>query len=340
MSRTVTGSYIIRPTSYNSYLSSGTFSNYFSTSPSAPSSWTTKMNISTQIGDNSDSTYYSDTGVSSSNSNAENVIMNMTKTSGTVPAHEYKITKVSLNYRAKASTTTDGSRNLNLWFSIWNSNEGTTPTAAINAGHFGMKTGYASSSSLATATTSIATKTFNITSLTNGSYIANRFPNRLALCARAWKSSYLVPFSYWYLYDVWFEISWSYEEDPVKTYIYTDDGVTISGDASIAPGTHVIGESYIEDYVGETKSLTASVSEGREFDGWYINGVLISEELTITITMTSNDQVYAISKIRKVYVGPAPVKEVYVGTTLVEVYSGDEKIFGASELYGNATAVG
>lgn len=340
MPRTITGSYILRPTSQYGYRSSGTFTDWFYSS-SAPSNWTTNMNPGTKIGDNSDSTYYSDTGVTSSNANAENAIMNMTVASGTVPSVDYTITKVTLTYRAKASTTTDASRKLNIWNTLWYSggNKTYTPTACINAGRYGWKTAKLSTSSIATATSSIANYTSS--SSTSGSMPGGAFPDMHCICVQAYKTSGWVSFSSWQLYDLWYTVEYSYTEEEVKSYVYTDSGVALSGDATIAPGSSTFGESYIEDYAGETKSLTATVQEGYDFDGWYLNGQKVSEELTYVLTIAFGVQLYCIAKKRMVYVGQARVKEIYIGTTPVgEVYAGGEVIWGPSPLYGRATAVG
>ena len=76
------------------------------------------------------------------------------------------------------------------------------------------------------------------------------------------------------------------------------------------------------------------------FDGWYLNGVKVSSNQTYQLTIAANASLYAISKVRKIYVGTLQVKAVYVGTTECDVYDGTEKVFGESNEYANATAVG
>ena len=41
--------------------------------------------------------------------------------------------------------------------------------------------------------------------------------------------------------------------------------------------------------VGDTVSLTATINEGYNFEGWYINEVLLSDQLVCTYTVTNND---------------------------------------------------
>ena len=339
MSRTVTGSYVLRPTSQRTYRSSGTFSDWFYNS-SAPSSWTTNMNPGTKIGDNSDSTYYSDTGVSSSNSYAENAIMNLTVSSGTVPDVDYTIEQVTLTYRAKASTTTDGTRKLNIWNTIWycNGNHTYTPKACMDAGNYGWKSGVFSASGNATASTSITNR--STSDYSGGSMPGGAYPDMHAICVQAYKTSAWVSFSSWQLYDIWFTVEWSYEEPDVKTYLYTDEGTSISGAASVPAGSTTIGETFIEASSGETRTLVASTLPGYVFDGWYLNGVKVSSNQTYQLTIAANASLYAISKVRKIYVGTLQVQAVFVGTTECEVYDGSEKVFGESNEYANATAVG
>ena len=48
-----------------------------------------------------------------------------------------------------------------------------------------------------------------------------------------------------------------------------------------------------------------------------------------------------LTKKRKIFVGDYQVDEIYIGTTPVtEIYDGDTCIWGLSDLYGDATAVG
>ena len=91
---------------------------------------------------------------------------------------------------------------------------------------------------------------------------------------------------------------------------------------------------------GETKTLVATTLPGYVFDGWYLNGVKVSSNQTYQLTIAANASLYAISKVRKIYVGTLQVKAVYVGTTECDVYDGTEKVFGESNEYANATAVG
>jgi len=298
------------------------------------------MNPGTNIGDNSDSTYYSDTGVTSGNSNAENAIMNLTVSSGTVPDVDYTIEQVTMTYRAKASTTTDGSRKLNIWNTIWycNGNHTYTPKACMDAGNYGWKSGVFSSSSNATASTSITNRTTS--DYSGGAMRGGTYPDMHAICVQAYKTSAWVSFSSWQLYDIWFTVEWSYEEPDVKTYLYTDEGTSISGAASVPAGSTTIGETFIEASSGETRTLVATALPGYVFDGWYLNGVKVSSNQTYQVTIAANASLYAISKVRKIYVGTLQVKAVFVGTTECEVYDGSEKVFGESNEYANATAVG
>ena len=331
MPRTVTGSYTLRPTTYRQYISSGTFSNYFSTSVSAPGSWTTKMNFTTEIGDQSDSTYYSDTGVSSSNSYAENAIMNLHLSSGTVPQEDYQITKVKVNWRAQASAQTDGSRKLNIWNTIWDSGGYSgSPKSRIDNGAFGYMFASGSSSSVHTATTSIEDHSQTATSFENPTMTAGDFPDRLAICVQAYKTTGFVSFSWWRLYEVWIEVSYTYEKNvDVTASFATDDGCSIQYGGSTV--------TTLTEDEGTAVGLTAVVEEGYVFDGWYLNGTKVESGTTYTFTMAAVT-LYALTKIRKLYVADEQVQEVYCGTTPVEeIYSGDECIWGPSPLYSQAT---
>lgn len=335
MSKTVTGTYTLRPTTYRQYISSGTFSNYFSTSVSAPSSWTTKMNVTTEIGDQSDSTYYSDTGVSSSNTYAENAIMNLHLSSGSVPQEDYQITKIKVNWRAQASAQTDGYRKLNIWNTIWDSGGYSgTPKSRIDNGAFGHMLASGSSSSVHTATTSIEDHSQTATSFENPTINAGDFPDRLAICVQAYKTSGFVSFSWWRLYEVWIEVSYTYEKNvDVTATIKADSGTTVSGDATVQAGTN---EDITFDE-GTVVSLTATPSDGYVFDGWYSGGSKVAETTTYSFTISAA-VLYAISHKRNLYVGDARVKEVYIGTTKIgEIYSGDEPIWKDSELLAEAT---
>lgn len=339
MSRTVTGSYTLRPTSYRTYRSSGTFSDWFytSSSVSAPSTWRYNMNPGTKIGDNSDSTYYSDTGVTHINDYAENAIMNLTVSSGTVPSVDYSITSVTLTYRAKASTTTDASRKLNIWNTIWYSggNKSYTPTACISAGNFGWKTAKVSTYSVTTATTSIANYESSHTP-TDGDMPAGTYPDMHAICVQAYKTSALVSFSYWYLYDVWYTVEWSYTEDELTGTVYTDKGVAVTGGASVSAGT-TAGKSFA-GYAGDSKTMKARVLRGYEWDGWYDGTQKVSSDLSYSISMSDGLTLYALSKARNVFVGTEPAAAVYVGNTEVtEIDVGANRIWGDSPLLTAAT---
>ncbi len=328
MSRTVTGSYTLRPT-YSSYRSSGTFSDWFQNT-NAPSSWTSNMAVGTSIGDNSDSTYFNDTSVDTS-TDAKNCVLQLDVTAGTVPAYDYTITKVTFYYRNKTSNSTNATRVFRIWNTIWdrNGNAG-TPSSIMGEGRFGNMGFNGSTSSVSTGTTTVTTRSAEYTSLTNATMEGGLFPDRGALCIQAYKTSHYTSFSSYQLYDVWYVVEYTYQEPTDVTATFTsDDGCSIQYEGSTV--------STLTAEEDSTVSLTAVVGDGYEFDGWYLNGSKVSSSTTYTFTMAAVT-LYALTKVRKLYVGDAQVQEVYIGTTpAAEIYSGEELIWGPSPLYSTAT---
>lgn len=332
MSRTVTGTYTLRPTSYSSYRSSGAFTDWFSNN-NAPSNWTNNMPVGTNIGDGSDSTYYNDTSVSTS-TNAKNCIMNLTVTSGTVPEFEYDITKVTFYYRNKTSNSVNSSRIFRIWNTIYDFGTGGTPKALLNNGHF-CNMGFNGSN---TGSTSITTRSSEYSSFTNTRIAANDYPSKMALCTQAYKTSHLTSYNSYTLYDVWYVIEYSYVENETTVRYFDDDGVSVT-----ANGSALTSESTYQDYYKTAYPLVATLAPGHVFDGWYLNGVKVSSSLSYTYVFpkTGVDWLYCITKYRKIFVGTYQVDEIYIGTSPVgDIYDGNTKIWGNSPLYGDATSVG
>ena len=331
MPRTITGSYTLRPTTYSSYRSSGTFTDWFSNN-NAPSNWKNNMPVGTNIGDGSDSTYYQDSSVSTS-TNAKNCIMNLTVTSGTVPEFEYDITKVTFYYRNKASNSTSSNRIFRIWNTLYDHGHGGTPLNIHNNGYF-CNMGYNGSS---TASTSITTRSSSYTSFANTGMAANDYPSKMALCIQAYKTSHLTSFSSYTLYDVWYVVEYSYTEYEKSVQYRNDEGVVVT-----ANGSALDAVATYQDYKGVQYPLVATVNKGYILDGYYLNGQKVSDSENYTFTFNNDsDELYCITKKRKIFVGDYQVDEIYIGTTPVtEIYDGDTCIWGLSDLYGDATAAG
>lgn len=335
MARTVTGSYTLRPTKYSSYRSSGTFSDWFSNT-NAPSNWTNQMNVGTNIGDNSDSTYFNDNSVDTS-TDAKNCIMELDVTAGTVPAYDYTITKVTFYWRNKTSASTNNTRIFRIWNTIWDRNENAgTPASLRDDGRFCNMGFNGSTSSTSTGSTSVTTRSAGYTALTNPTMAAGTSPDRMALCIQAYKSSHLTSFNSYQLYDVWYIVEYTYQEPTeVTSTIRTDAGTSVSGDATLA--TNATGS--ITEEEGNLVTLTATSAAGYVFDGWYSGGVKVASTPTYSFTMAAATTLYALSKKRQIYVGTAQVKAIYIGTTEIgDVYIGTTKVYSESELLPTATS--
>lgn len=340
MPRTVTGTYILRPTSRRTYRSSGTFSDWFSTSVTAPSDWTNQLDVGTNIGDNSDSTYFNDSGVGVNSTEAKNAIMNMSVTSGTVPDVDYTITSVKLSFRNKTSSNTSNIRIFRIWNTLYFTDgyKTATPKAHNENGRFIWKHAVGSTSSVSVGTTSITTYSYDTPSeQANTSMPASEYPDLCAICVQAYKTSHFTSFNSYQLYDVWYEVSYSYTEYEKSVQYRNDEGVvvTANGNALDATATY-------QDYKGIQYPLVATVQPGYILDGYYLNGQKVSSSENYTFTFNNDsDELYCITKKRKIFVGDHQVDEVYIGTTPVsEIYDGDICIWGLSDLYGDATAVG
>lgn len=334
MSRTVTGTYTLRPTSYASYRSNDTWTNWF-VNTSAPSDWENQLNVTTQLGDNSDSTYYNNTSVDT-DQEARNCLLNLTVTSGQVPAYDYKVTQVKFYWRNKTSGATGSSRIFRIWDTIYekHSNLGTAKSL-MEDGYFGHM-GYAgSTSSTSTGTTSIKTYSSTYTSFVNDTIAAGLYPDRMALCVLAYKTSHYTSFNSYQLYDVWYEVSYTYEEPTDATVtITTDTGTSVSGDKTVAANS----TGTLTDEEGSLVTLTATPAAGYIFDGWYSGGVKVASTPTYSFSLAATT-LYAISKKRQIYVGTAQVQAIYVGTTEIgDVYIGTTKAYGDSELLPTATS--
>lgn len=333
MSRTVTGTYTLRPTSYASYRSNDTWTNWF-VNTNAPSDWKNQLKVTTQLGDNSDSTYYNNTSVDTGQ-DARNCLLNLTVTSGKVPAYDYKVTEVKFYWRNKTSGATGSSRIFRIWNTIYEKRDNLgTAKSLMEDGFFGHMGYNGSTSSTSTGTTSINTYSSTYTSFVNDTIAAGLYPDRMALCVLAYKTSHYTSFNSYQLYDVWYVVEYSYEEPTdVTATVKADSGTAVSGDATVQAGT-TANVTFDE---GTIVSLTAEPADGYVFDGWYSGGSKVAETTTYSFTISAA-VLYAISHKRNLYVGNAKVKEVYIGTTKIgEIYSGSEPIWKDSELLAEAT---
>lgn len=333
MSKTVTGTYTLRPTSYASYRSNDTWTNWF-VDTSAPSDWENQLNVTTQLGDNSDSTYYNNTSVDT-DQEARNCLLHLTVTSGQVPAYDYKVTQVKFYWRNKTSGATGSSRIFRIWDTIYEKHDMLgTAKSLMEDGYFGHMGYNGSTSSTSTGTTSINTYSSTYTSFVNDTIAAGLYPDRMALCVLAYKTSRWTSFNSYQLYDVWYEVSYTYEENiDVTATVKADSGTAVSGDATVQAGT-TANVTFDE---GTIVSLTAEPADGYVFDGWYSGGSKVAETTTYSFAISAA-VFYAISHKRNLYVGDARVKEVYIGTTKIgEIYSGSEPIWKDSELLAEAT---
>ena len=334
MSRTVTGTYTLRPTSYASYRSNDTFTNWF-VNTNAPSNWTNNLSVTTQLGDNSDSTYYNNTGVDT-DQEARNCLLNLTVTSGTVPAYDYRVTQLKFYWRNKTSGATGSSRIFRIWNTIYEKHDiAGSAKSLMEDGLFGNMGYDGSTSSVSTGTTSIKTYSSTYTSFVNDTIAAGLYPDRMALCVLAYKTSHYTSFNSYQLYDVWYKVSYTYEEPTDATAtIITDTGTSVSGDATVAANS----TGTLTDEEGSLVTLTATPAAGYVFDGWYSGGVKVASTPTYSFTMAAATTLYALSKKRQIYVGTAQVQAIYVGTTeIVDVYIGTTKAYGDSELLPTAT---
>lgn len=337
MPRTITGSYTLRPTKYSSYRSNDTFKNWF-VNTNAPSNWTNNLDCGTKIGDNSDSTYYNDSSVNTS-TNAKNCLMNLTVTSGTVPPIDYNITKVTFYWRNKTSGATNNSRIFRIWNTIYEKHDVAGSAASLmEDGYFGNMGFNGSTSSVSTGTTSIRTYSQQYTSFTHDAVIAGGlWPDKMAMCVQAYKTSHWTSFSSYQIYDVWYVVEYSYTEYEKTVQYKNDEGVVVT-----ANGRALDAAATYQDYKGVQYPLIATVNKGYILDGYYLNGQKVSDSENYTFTFDNDsDELYCITKKRKIFVGDHQVDEVYIGTTPVsEIYDGDTCIWGLSDLYGDATAVG
>ena len=331
MPRTITGSYTLRPTTYSSYRSSDNFSDWFQNS-NAPSNWYNNMPVGTNIGDNSDSTYYTDSSVDTS-TDAKNCIMNLDVTSGAVPEFDYTITKVTFYYRNRTSNSTSSNRIFRIWNTLYDFGHGGTPLDIHNNGYF-CNMGFNGSS---TGSTSITTRSAEYTSFANTGMAANDYPSKMALCIQAYKTSHFTSYNSYTLYDVWYVVEYSYTEYEKSVQYRNDEGVVVT-----ANGNTLDARATYQDYKGTQYPLVATVQPGYILDGYYLNGQKVSDSENYTFTFNNDsDELYCITKKRKIFVGDYQVDEVYIGTTPVsEIYDGDTCIWGLSDLYGDATAVG
>ena len=330
--RTITGTFRLRPNEYIRYLSGGTFGIYFDTSASTSgltngvprAGWNNEFSETgnTVLGDASDSTYVSITPPSGSifNWNASTkgwngqyklkVVMN------TVPEFTYTITSVTCSYRVAASAS--GTNNSNTIY-------------YVSLGSPGNNNSFISKwSSVDVQSNSIATYTF--TSTPNRVVTRDQYPDHFALCLASARSN-ISSLRWIRCYDVWFDVHYSYDESEEVVYFHRDSGVTVT-----TGGVDVPTNEYWA-WRHTTWDLTATVLPGYIWDGWYLNGQKVSSNLTYTYELYNNDQLYCITKPRKLFVGDYQVEEVYVGTNPIEeLYDGTKKLWGLSDLYEDATA--
>lgn len=332
--RTITGKYRLRPGRYIRYISSGTFGTYFDTSASTSgldngvprAGWNNAFSDTTgnTLGDVSDSTYVSITPPSGSllNWNASTKGWNgqygLTRVTGVTPEWNYTITSVTASYKVAASASGTSNSNTIYYVSLGAPNNNDTFISKW--------------SSVDVQDTSISTYTF--TSSPNYSVQRDNVPNHFALCLASARNN-LSSLRWIRCYEVWFDVSYSYVETEETVQFFRDDGCTVAvGETDVPTGSYTTWRH-------TTWDLTATVLPGYIWDGWYLNGQKVSSNLTYTYELYDNDKLYCITKPRKLFVGNYQVDEVYIGTSPVDsIYDGTEKLWGLSELYGDATAVG
>lgn len=335
MSRTVTGSYILRPSTWKRKLTS-TFSSYFSTDVAQPSgTWTNDADVEKNvIGDADDETKWSYPSISTSQ-NAYNCVMSLV-VEGDVPDVDYTVKSVKVHNRNRATTNTGSSNVLEHWFTIWYGagSSASVPTTRRSAGHFCAMHADSSTSQSGNSTTTLTTHTSTMTA-TNTDVPGGIHPDFVALCVSAYRPGGWFPsFTSYAIYDLWFVVEYTYvEKTDVTATVKADSGTAVSGDATVQAGT-TANVTFDE---GTIVSLTAEPADGYVFDGWYSGGSKVAETTTYSFTISAA-VLYAISHKRNLYVGDARVKEVYIGTTKIgEIYSGSEPIWKDSELLAEAT---
>ena len=110
--------------------------------------------------------------------------------------------------------------------------------------------------------TSINTYSSTYTSFVNDTIAAGLYPDRMALCVLAYKTSHWTSFNSYQLYDVWYVVEYSYEEPTdVTATVKADSGTAVSGDATVQAGT----TANVTFEEGTIVSLTAEPADGYVF---------------------------------------------------------------------------
>lgn len=321
--RVVTGQYVLRPTSKIGYISSGTFSNYFT--GDAPSSWTSALSVTdTALGDNSDSTYAQITPNVGARQTGRNMCFWVSPDSNTpVPEWDYRITSVSNIFRWAGSHEygTGLGRSGRIFSTLYDpSNASQAPKDSSfywqwwkdgdwndSIENVGSSNSYASGSS--------------------PSYYAGTYPKAVACCMSARKITSLHSFNWLRCYEISYTVSFSYVETAETMQFFKDEGcIVTSGGSDISTGSY-------ENWRYTNVSYTASVKPGYSFDGWYLNGYKVSSSTSYTYEHHAGDVLYCLSKVRKIFDGTVQLSDAYIGTSLVkEIYIGTTKIWGDSDL--------
>lgn len=330
--RTVTGSYIVRPHKQSTYLTGGTFTNYFTTSEGTYTAgepgngWNRNLNVTEGVlSDGNDSTKVTialpgKTITTMKHDGYNSILVGKVDDEADVPEWDYKITNVKGVVRWGSNHNFDSTwRQSRIWTSFWRG--GSYPKSADFSLMWGQNGRFTNKAADYTHS-----KTYNY------SVPAGEYPKSIALCMSGCRA-----FNYSaqdvYCYDIRYEVDFSYEETAETVNFFTDSGVVVT-----TGGTEVPTGVY-ETWRHTKFDLVANVKPGYIIDGWYLNGQKVSESLTYTYELYDADRLYCITKKRKIFVGDYQVDEVYIGNQpATAVYDGNECIWGESELKAAATA--
>lgn len=325
--RTVTGFFRLRPTSKIGYISSGTFSDWF-TGDNPELGWTNELTVTdTALGDHADSTYASITPVGGASQRGWNMRFWVSPDSDTpVPEWDYSITSITSIIRWAGSNDYGGGtgRSGRIFSTIYDPSSASQTAKASSLSYMVWKDGNWDSS----ITNISNTKEY---SGTLPYYTKGTYPKAAAFCMSARKLLNYMSFSWLRCYQLVYNVHYSYVETAETVSFFRDEGCTVAvGNDDVPTGDYSTWR--------HTKwTLTATVKQGYVFDGWYLNGTKVSSNLSYEYELYDGDRLYCITKVRKVFDGTTQVNSFYVGTTEIrEVYIGTTKVFGLSDLYPDA----
>lgn len=326
--RTVTGFYRLRPTSKIGYISSGTFSDWF-TGDAPASGWTNELNVTnTALGDHSDSTYAERVPNSGASQVGYNMRFWVTPDSDTpVPEWDYSITSITSVIRWAGSHDYGGGtgRAGRIFSTIYDPSTSSQTAKASSLYYMVWQDGNWDNS----ITNISNTKTY---SDTLPYYTKETYPKASAFCMSARKLLNYMSFSWLRCYQLVYNVYYSYVETAETLHFFRDDGCTVSSGGTDVPTADYSTWRYTK------RTYTATVKPGYEFDGWYLNGTKVSSNLSYEYEFHEGDKLYCITKVRKIFDGTTQANAVYVGTDAIsEIYIGTTKIWGLSDLYDDAT---